>query len=55
MKLDKSFHNDFKRGSKEVYRVEALNVGEIELVELNARPAWITLTTEDPDWFVEKV
>ncbi|XP_046861552.1 allene oxide synthase-lipoxygenase protein-like [Xenia sp. Carnegie-2017] len=55
LKLDKSFHNDFKRGSKEVYRVEALNVGEIELVELNARPAWITVTTKDPDWFVEKV
>ncbi|XP_046861561.1 allene oxide synthase-lipoxygenase protein-like [Xenia sp. Carnegie-2017] len=43
LKLDKSFHNDFKRGSKEVYRVEALNVGEIELVELNARPLGLQL------------
>lgn len=31
-KLDKSFHNDFERGSDNTYKVRGLNVGNVEYV-----------------------
>ena len=53
LSLDKSLHDDFEKGHTDEYTVEAMDVGEILLLQLHSDGGgwWY----KNPDWFVNKI